>query len=271
MTFEHALLFIKPTKEAKAITSELEELLTGFGLNSIRVEDWKVPPVSNPLAIVLGGDGTFLSAAMAIYGKGIPICGVNLGNLGFLTEMDASDLQDSLEIIINECGHEERRPYYTCSIIKDDKPVWEEQPFINDAVLQRHPDNKMVKFTTHVNGKLMNSTRADGVIISTPTGSTAYNLSAGGPILHPDVPALTLSPICPHSLTFRPVVFPATTLQITLDNADPALLSLDGRANHEITSGSIMVVEPSPYTLTMLHAHKRNFFGLLRQKLQWNL
>lgn len=273
MKFSHALLFPKPeTPEADSATQKLTEKLTGLGLECHVIHDLSAPlpttPEENTLAIVLGGDGTFLLTAQALYGKNIPLTGVNLGHLGFLAEASANNLLEHLDNLLNSAGHTETRPYFRANLTLSDG-TQASAPFVNDAVLHRKSSGKMVNFTLHAKHKLMTTTRADGLIISTPTGSTAYNLSTGGPIMHPETDALVLAPICPHALSFRPVVLPPCDVRITLEDS-PATLTLDGQPWHDITPGAEVTITKAPHHFTILHTQERNFFHTLRQKLGWD-
>jgi NAD+ kinase len=145
-----------------------------------------------------------------------------------------------------------------------------EQPFLNDAVLQRDAHEKMIEYAVDVGGKYMTAGKADGLIVASPTGSTAYNLSTGGPIVYPTVESLVLAPIAPHKLSFRPVVIPADEVVVTL-RSPQAHLSLDGRANGVLKVGDKLIIRRSPHSLNLLHDAKRNFFDLLRLKLGWDL
>lgn len=276
--FTHALLFPKPDSEkAVSATDKIQENLEGAGIICHTVIDLSQPlpdvPDETTLAVMLGGDGTFLLSTQALYGRHIPITGVNLGNLGFLAEASANNLLQHLDTLLM-CNkrHQEQRPYYIAEFT-DTKGNVVEAPFVNDAVLHREACQKMVHFTLHAQlrgtDRLMTSTRADGLIVSTPTGSTAYNLSTGGPVIHPDTDALVLAPICPHALSFRPVVMPPAAIRVTLEDSE-GTLSLDGQQWQKMTPGTEVVIKKSNHTFTILHTQQRNFFHTLRQKLGWD-
>ena len=270
MSFDHAFLFLKPTPEAEAFAERVEALLEAKNLPSTRITD-TLPDAQNPIAFVLGGDGTFLRATHTLYGTDIPICGINLGHLGFLTEVDQTDIETSLDKLLADHAPTESRPYYLCTV-KDahENVVEQNMPFMNDIVLQRETANKMIQFAANTEHRFITSVRADGVIISTPTGSTAYNLSVSGPILHPDVEALILAPICPHTLSFRPIVLPPQKVRLELESDEGGLLSLDGCDPIVITKGMIIEVALSSEKITLRHAEPRDFFNLLRHKLRWD-
>ncbi len=156
------------------------------------------------LAVVVGGDGTMLSAARNIAGFKVPMIGVNLGRLGFLTDISANHMLEGLGTILDGDFKTEERLLLAAEVVRDSRVVYTSNAF-NDVVINKGALARLIEFESHVNGEFVNSTRADGVIIATPTGSTAYALSAGGPILHPTLPAMVLVPICPHTLSDRPI------------------------------------------------------------------
>jgi NAD+ kinase len=271
MRFEHALLFVKEDEAAAAAADRLKIMLEQRFIE-VHMVNGTLPQVENALTFVLGGDGTFLSAAQKLYGTDIPMSGINLGHLGFLTELDEADLDQNLDTLLGEEATVEQRPYHVCTLSRQGKELWTDVPFINDAVIQRQPDHRMIQLSVTVRDQtVIQHTRADGLIIATPTGSTAYNLSTGGPILHPAVGGLVLAPICPHTLSFRPIVIPPFPVTMTLESEDQALLSLDGRRTSPVKPGDIMKIHQSQHKLTLRHARPRSFFTTLRHKLRWDV
>lgn len=287
--FKKATLFVKPESEGgQEITAHLCAFLQKKGVKPVIAQSpkgyfKKAPKVDgvetvdayevdeeNNLVIVLGGDGTFLSAARYIHGKKCPITGINLGNLGFLTETEATSATDHIQEVLNGELTQECRPYFLVSVMRGGKQFIEHRPIINDAIIQRNSDEKMISFSVEVEGKqVTNHTKADGIIVSTPTGSTAYSLSTGGPIVYPTLDALILSPICPHKLSFKPIVIPTADIKISLEN-EIGHLSLDGRRNMVLEQGDIVSIKRSENILCVLHNQKRNFFDLIRTKLGWD-
>lgn len=216
------------------------------------------------LAVVLGGDGTFLNAARLLYGKNIPLIGVNLGHVGFLTDVPAEHTFKKLQNVMKGDYKLDKRPYFTARIGDD---IY---PFVNDAVLNRLPQHKMLSVDVKVSDEHVTERKGDGIIIATPTGSTAYNLSTGGPIVHPSVDALVLTPISPHTLTFRPVVLPTSApIKLTLKTPE-GLLSLDGQTSFELTAAAGITIEKSTHTLNIIHSNRMSYFDLLRTKLHWD-
>ncbi len=273
MKFKSALLCLRHgDPAAKKLAGTLADFLAGKGCTTQIVTSFDAPPAQNfDLAIALGGDGTFLATARMIYGTKACIIGVNLGHLGFLAAIDAADALNGLEHILAGHGEKETRPFFVASALRGKKKLFENTPFLNDAVLQREAGDKMISYAVKIGPRLVTHTRADGVIIASPTGSTAYTLSTGGPIVHPEVDALVLSPICPHTLSFRPVVLPAAReVEIVLESPQ-AHLMLDGQNPHILKEGDRLLVEKAPQALTLLHANRQSFFDLLRQKLGWDL
>ena len=285
-TFKTATFFVKEsTNQTIEIANKLKESLQSNNIKSYLFYDANNPyqtqlpefeevtpenlPTENNLAIVLGGDGTFLAAANALYGTNTPIMGINLGNLGFLTETDPEHATTLLAEVLENKVTIEERPYFLVNVTRNGKTLWEESSFLNDVVLHRNTHEKMVSFAVEIDGKFVTTSRADGVVIATPTGSTAYNLSTGGPIVYPTMEALILSPICPHTLSYRPVVLPSGTVKLTLKSTH-GTLSTDGCGATDLAEGDIISISPSDKKLHLIHSKGRNFYGLLRHKLGWD-
>lgn len=219
------------------------------------------------VCVVLGGDGTYLGTASGLYGGHCPVVGINLGHLGFLTDVPPFALEDLISLLREDKLKSQERAYYKATLFENGKEAWQ-QPFLNDAVIQRNADEKMVRFEVDAGKWRVATARADGVIISTPTGSTAYNLSSGGPILHPNIEALVISPICPHNMAFRPVVVPPRDISIKV--VTPGHLSIDGRKSHNMQPGDYVLIEQSQHKLKMLVNSDYNFFDVLRAKFGWD-
>ena len=220
--------------------------------------------------IVLGGDGTLLSVARVIGAKGTPILGVNLGSLGFLTEVTIEEMYPLLdEILMGQMIIDERGMIET-SIFRKGKEI-AKYTVLNDVVINKGALARMILMETRVGGRYLNTYRADGLIISTPTGSTAYSLSAGGPIVYPTVGAVIISPICPHTLTNRPIVVPDdATIEVTMltENED-MLVTLDGQEGHELKHMDTVVVKKTKGTTRLILSPKKDYYQILRQKLRW--
>lgn len=223
------------------------------------------------LVVVLGGDGTYLEAVRLLKGSKTPILGVNLGSLGFLTEVRQENLFEALNLTLKNKMEKRSRALLEVSIYKNGKVLLSEKA-LNDAVIERGASSHLIHLNIHSdNNHLVCSLKADGVIIATPTGSTAYNLAASGPILHPEVKAFVMTPICPHALTSRPLIFPDDKkIKISLnENSDPAYLVMDGLGRQKITANETVLIKRSKYDHTVLRQPKHNYFDLLRTKLKF--
>jgi NAD+ kinase len=221
------------------------------------------------LALVLGGDGTLLSAARAVAKAGTLILGVNLGTLGFLTEVSLADLYPALDAVGKGEYVVESRSMLICSLVRGKKVVATHQA-LNDVVVSKSAIARLNYFELFVDAEFVSSYKADGLIIATPTGSTAYSLGAGGPILKPDVDAFVITPVSPHGLTHRPVVVRDTVeIEIRVKTAEEeAYLSLDGQVGMPVRDGDIVRCLKAEYPARLLRFHK-TFFEVLATKLKW--
>ncbi|MEE8118587.1 MAG: NAD(+) kinase [Gammaproteobacteria bacterium] len=223
------------------------------------------------LIIVVGGDGTMLQAAHLTKEKTIPLVGINAGRLGFLADIPGNKLAPMLErILTGHCIEEHRFPL-SADILRNGKSVYSDMA-LNDVVLQKSEGGRMIEFDSFINDSFVCAHRADGIIVSTPTGSTAYALSGGGPILHPGLSALVLVPICPHTLSDRPIVIDNSScidLCLTRDAGSPAQLVFDGQRISEVKTGDKVRIRRSEQFVTLLHPDDHDYFKLLRNKLRW--
>ncbi|MDX1389303.1 MAG: NAD(+)/NADH kinase [Acidobacteriota bacterium] len=222
------------------------------------------------LVIVAGGDGTLLSVARSAAPRGIPILGINFGGLGFLTELNPEELFDGLERVIRGDYTVEERQLLRVRYRRNDKTL-REYAVLNDAVVTKTALARMIELDVLVDRSKVASYTSDGLIISTPTGSTAYNLSAGGPILDPRVRAFVIAPICPHTMTYRPLVVPATVkVEVVLRaTAEEVYLTLDGQIGFPMRGDDSMIVEDHPSPVRLVRVAGRSFFEVLRRKLRW--
>jgi NAD+ kinase len=226
-------------------------------------------PEGCDLIIVLGGDGTLLSAARAIGRREIPLFPVNLGGLGFLTAITVDELYPELERAFSGEHRIAKRRLLNTEVVRGGKIV-ATYDALNDAVVTKSAIARMIDLDTYVDGQFVCAYKADGLIISTPTGSTAYSLSAGGPIIFPSVPAICITPICPHMLTNRPVIVPETSLIRVLSHGpDSVFLTIDGQVGTPIQEGDTMVLHSSDFSLNLIRPPRMMFFDVLRQKLKW--
>ncbi|HTW44325.1 MAG TPA: NAD(+)/NADH kinase [Acidobacteriaceae bacterium] len=228
-------------------------------------------PEENPeLVIVLGGDGTLLSAARVFAKTGVPILSVNLGSLGFLTEVRLSDLYSTLEGWCSQCFAVDAR-FMLHSELWRDGELFVEHEALNDVVVAKGAIARMGDFRVLLDGQVAAVFRADGVIIATPTGSTAYSLAANGPILVPDVDALVISPVCPHLLTIRPMVVRGDArLSVSIEGVpDQTFLTVDGQEAIALKVGDELRCRRSDYSVKLVRLGATGFFDVLRSKLKW--
>ena len=222
------------------------------------------------LLVVLGGDGTLLSAARLVGTREVPILGVNLGSLGFLTEITLDELYDVMEGVLKGDFEYEERMMLCARVYR-----WGEEvatyTVLNDAVINKGTLARIIDLETRVDGEYITTYRADGLIISTPTGSTAYSLSAGGPIVYPSLNSIIIAPICPFTLTNRPIVLPEhMKLEVTLKTPESdVLLTLDGQVGFPLRVGDVVTIEKASRHLRLVKSPTRSYFEVLRRKLKW--
>jgi NAD+ kinase len=221
--------------------------------------------------ICLGGDGTFLKVAQKVYDKAIPILGINLGNLGFLTEVDKTEIDQAVKLLIeNKFEIEERMMLQATIFRKDREPVTDTA--FNDVVITRGAVSRIVHIKAYINDIFVDSFPGDGLIVSSPTGSTAYSLSSGGPIVSPDTEMMLLTPICPHILYSRSIVVKADSTVKAIVHKEfnhNALVALDGERSYEIKGGDVVEINKSPYKIKLINIKSRNFFSILRKKIYY--
>lgn len=242
-----------------------------WGDNTVPVVDRSQLGDNADLAIVVGGDGTMLSAADALARSGVPLLGVNLGRLGFLTDVSPERMEEQLDAVLDGEYASEKRPLLEGHIIRDTEhePT---QLALNDVVVQKSASGRMIEVETFIDDRFVCAHRADGIIVATPTGSTAYALSGGGPIVHPGLDALVVVPICPHTLSDRPIVIQGDcTVDIVLHGGHgaPAQVSWDGQRTLALSEGDRVQVRRSPEAITLIHPPGYEYFDLLRSKLHW--
>ncbi len=224
------------------------------------------------LAIVVGGDGTLLSAARNLAEHGIPAIGVNLGRLGFLADIALHDLESSLGAILRGEYHTEQRTLLDTRVSRAGEIIHRGKS-LNDAVISKGNTGRLIEFEIRVNGQFLSHIRSDGVILATPTGSTAYSLSAGGPIIYPTLPVFSLSPICPHTLSNRPIVLDHNArIELTsmVFAETHANLALDGVIICQLRGDETVCVTKAAESLPMIRINRHNHFETLRSKLGWN-
>jgi NAD+ kinase len=231
-------------------------------------------PKASDLVVVLGGDGTLIGMAgrIAEAGTGVPILGVNFGSLGFLTEITLPELYESLESVLDGDAEIEERMMLRARTLRDGA-VYADRLVLNDVVITKGALSRIVDLSVSVGEQLVMQVRADGLIVATPTGSTAYNLAAGGPIVHPSLDALLLTPIAPHMLTNRPVVLPASS-EVSVEPAmngtsEEVFVTFDGQSGHPMEPDDVIDIRRADRPLRLVRASERTYFDVLRQKLKW--
>jgi NAD+ kinase len=221
------------------------------------------------LVVAIGGDGTLLHAARNVATRDVPLVGINRGRLGFLTDVSPEHMLEALDAILDGDYLSERRLMLAAS---SDRSAGGALFALNDIVLQKGDTGRLLDFTTEVDDTYVNTHRGDGLIVATPTGSTAYALSCGGPIIQPNVDALVMVPICPHTLSDRPLVLPSSSaIRVTLDNAggSEAHVVCDGEPLARMAPADRLTISLAKHAVTLLHPRDYNYYELLRSKLNW--
>lgn len=227
-------------------------------------------PARADLTIVVGGDGTLISCARLMAENGVPLVGVNLGRLGFLTDIPADNAASAVEAVLEGEFVPEQRLLLAGSVRRGTKTLMSALA-MNDVVVSRGAVGSMIEFAVTVDGEFIYTLRADGLIVATPTGSTAYALSAGGPILHPSLSAIALVPISPHTLSNRPVAIRSSSkIEITLVRGVDARANFDVQGHHLLDPGDVVCVQAAAKPATLLHPRGYRYFSMLRQKLRWS-
>ena len=223
------------------------------------------------LVIVIGGDGTLLNAARSLNSYEVPLLGVNLGRLGFLVDVSREHLEESLDEVLNGNFVEEER-FLLHTEIERAGEIFTENNAFNDVVIHKSHVARMIELECYVDDKFVSTMRADGLVISSPTGSTAYALSSGGPILHPSLNAIALVPICPHTLSNRPLVISGDshiTIKVCDHEQSEVLVTCDGQISLSLQIGDILRIGKTPHPVKLIHPSAYDFFDILRAKLHW--
>lgn len=224
------------------------------------------------LVIVIGGDGTLLNAARSLADSNTPILGINLGRLGFLVDVSPDDMIDVMDKVLAGHYKDECRFLLQATVIRDDEALVSSSAF-NDIVVHIRDVARMIDFSTYIDDVFVNEQRADGLVISSPTGSTAYALSSGGPLIHPSLEAIVLVPICPHTLSNRPIVIGADSkieIVINKNNRSTPQVSWDGQSNFDLEPGDRIIIERKTTDVHLIHPEFYDYFEILRAKLRWS-
>ncbi|WP_448584160.1 NAD(+)/NADH kinase [Thermocrinis sp.] len=260
------LLFVKNSFNAISTAESVKKFLEAKG-NGVEIfinEPEKSPKEADyKLTIVIGGDGTFLAGARFSAVRGIPILGINEGKFGFLTEVDREECFSIIQEVLEGRLNPQKRMMLSAFV--EDRLIGH---YLNDVVLSKLSFARMLEVEAFVDGEFMVRVYGDGILVSTPTGSTAYALSAGGPIVHPSLETILFVPICPHTLSNRPMLIPPTS-EISLVSSSLTFLTLDGQEGIEIEPKRKITVKKSPYYCVLYTHPRRSFFYILREKLGW--
>jgi NAD+ kinase len=263
--------WLGPRKVEVFIEEEMAKLLTpppsGPRLTPLNRKDF---PHHVEMIIVLGGDGTLLSVARQVWDHNIPILGVNLGGLGFLTEIHLEELYRILDRVLEGDFATDEREVLEASVIRKKNRI-AGFTILNDAVINKGALARIIELETTVNGEYLTTFQSDGLIISTPTGSTAYNLSAGGPIVYPSLHTIIITPICPHTLTNRPIIVPDDVqIRVLLGSKhQEVILTLDGQQGFPLEFEDVVEVRKAEGRILLIKSPYRHYFKLLREKLKW--
>ena len=269
------LVFLKNSRKAFETFKRVEKVLKGLGINYKKFVNRKellkiLNPKDYDLFLVIGGDGTFLSAARIASRFGVPLVGVNEGRFGFLTEIKKEEIEEALPLILKE-GTKLQERLMIDVYLRSKNRLRYLGNYLNDAVVSKSSIARIIRIKVLVGKEEVLEVFGDGVILSTPTGSTAYALSAGGPIIYPESKNLLFVPICPHTLSNRPLVLPADSevkFTVVSENME-AFLTLDGQEGFPLKKGDEIIIRRSKYVCKMFSHPFRSFFGVLKEKLKW--
>lgn len=275
-------IVVKIDAKASRKADELEEWLKKRNINIIRKEtpplDRRISNIKKTFApndlfcvFVLGGDGTFLGAVRWIGNQDIPIIGIKFGKVGFMAEITEDNLFSAAESIFNKRYIIKPRMRLLIKVFKEKKEIITET-VLNDIVINKGALARLAYIKTYIDNHYLTTYRADGLIVSTPTGSTAYSLAAGGPIIHPEVPGIIMTPICPFTLTNRPLIVPdSSKIKIRLEEkSSDIMLTFDGQAGFEINEKHTVVISRSRHPVNMISVPGQQYFDILKDKLRWS-
>jgi NAD+ kinase len=256
-------------KQGREVLLE-KETAAASGINGFPTADYAEIGAKADLAVVQGGDGSMLNAARHLAVHRVPLVGVNQGRLGFMTDIASAKMLDAMaEILAGRHAIEERT--MLAAEVRRDGVVTLATLALNDAVVNKGAVGRLIEFLVHIDGEFVYDLRADGLIVATPTGSTAYALSSDGPILQPSVPGFALVPICPHTLSNRPImVSDRTVIDITLKRSIDARLHFDGQMQCDLQEGDRVVIRRAEHTIKFVHPPGYSYYAMLREKLHWS-
>jgi len=248
-----------------------KETAANIGRNGFATGDFAAIGAQADLVVVLGGDGSMLSAARHLAVHGVPLVGVNQGRLGFMTDIAFSKMGETVDQLLSGRYTIEDRIMLEARVLRGDKEVFSTQA-LNDIVVNKGTTGRMIEFLVHIDGQFVYDLRSDGIIVATPTGSTAYALSSNGPILQPNVPGIALVPVCPHTLSNRPItVSDRCVIEITIKRrAIGARLHFDGQPHSELAADDKVIVRRAAHSIRFVHPPGYSYYAMLREKLHWS-
>jgi len=248
-----------------------EKTAANIGRNGFSIGDYAAIGAQADLAVVLGGDGSMLSAARHLAAHGVPLVGVNQGRLGFMTDIAFSHMRETIELLLSGQYTLEERTMLEAKVLRGEKEFFSTQA-LNDIVVNKGATGRMIEFLVHIDGQFVYDLRSDGIIVASPTGSTAYALSSNGPILQPNVTGIALVPVCPHTLSNRPItVSDQCVIEITIkQRAIGARLHFDGQPHSELAADDKVVVRRAAHSIRFVHPPGYSYYAMLREKLHWS-
>jgi NAD+ kinase len=248
-----------------------EETAANIGRNGFSTADYAAIGARADLAVVLGGDGSMLSAARHLAVHGVPVVGVNQGRLGFMTDIAYSHMRETIELLLSGQYTIGERTMLEAQVLRGEVEIFRTQA-LNDIVVNKGATGRMIEFLVHIDSQFVYDLRSDGIIVSTPTGSTAYALSSNGPILQPNLPGIALVPVCPHTLSNRPItVSDRCVIEITIkQRAVGARLHFDGQPHAELEAGDKVIVRRAAHSIRFVHPPGYSYYAMLREKLHWS-
>lgn len=257
------------------VRRNFEVVLDELSISQVSIDKYQVLTLEEigqqaDLAVVIGGDGTMLNIARRLVPYDVPLIGVNQGRLGFLTDLSIDTMLETFGAILEGKYVTERRMLLFAEVVRNEKSNFNALAF-NDVVIYRGNSSGMIEFEVRINDEYVYSLRSDGLIVTTPTGSTAYALSSGGPILHPGLDLIALVPICPHILSNRPIVVgPESKIEILMHGVADVRVNCDSHSSFDLEQADKIVVQRFPKTVRLLHSTSHSYYRMLREKLGWS-
>jgi len=248
-----------------------KETAANIGSNGFASGDFAAIGAQADLAVVLGGDGSMLSAARHLAAHGVPLVGINQGRLGFMTDIAFAHMRESIELLLSGQYTVGERTMLEAQVLRAEKEIFRTQA-LNDIVVNKGATGRMIEFVVHIDGQFVYDLRSDGLIVTTPTGSTAYALSSNGPILQPNLPGMALVPVCPHTLSNRPIaVSDRCVIEISIkQRAIGARLHVDGQPQSELAADDKVIVRRAAHSIRFVHPPGYSYYAMLREKLHWS-